>query len=513
MTKHPRFLWAARMTALAAVVASFGVRADALSPEALEDPVIQQHIARQIELTDANTALFAQVDTEKRDLTAEERKLVADNCNEVDRIQDEIALRVRVLAHARATNEPGQRRSPAGSGDNPAGASAGQSQTQAAGTRQATGAAGQSQPHVQTVALTQATHRAAMRGNNGFRNMGDFCNAVRAASMNGGSIDNRLQMAAASTIGSEGVGADGGFAVPPDYRQAIEVMVMGEQSLLAQCDQYPTSSNRVTVPTDETTPWGTSGVRAYWGAEAGVQNQSKPALKELTTVLHKLHALVPLTDELTSDGPLVSALITRKAGDAMQYKVTDAILNGNGVGQPLGILNSPCLVTAAAEASQVADTIHGLNIIAMWGRLPAAVRSRAVWIVNQDVEVKLMTIGLQIGPAAAGAATGGQLLYMPPGGLSGLPYGTLLGRPVIVTEAAKAIGDVGDIILAFLGGYFAPVKGGGLVGTTSMHLWFDQDLVAYKWTMRLGGQPWLQAAITRANGGNTLSHFIALAAR
>lgn len=47
----------------------------------------------------------------------------------------------------------------------------------------------------------------------------------------------------------------------------------------------------------------------------------------------------------------------------------------------------------------------------------------------------------------------------------------------------------------------------------SMHLWFDQDLVAFKWTLRVGGQPWLQAPVARKSGGNTLSHFVVLAAR
>jgi HK97 family phage major capsid protein len=277
-------------------------------------------------------------------------------------------------------------------------------------------------------------------------------------------------------------------------------------------DNYPTNSNRVTVPTDETTAWGTSGVRAYWAGEAAAMTQSKPALKDHTTVLHKLHALVPLSDELVSDAPFVASLVTRKAADALQYALNNAIINGTGVAQPLGILNAPSLVTVSAEASQTAATVHALNIIKMWGRVPGAVRARTVWLCNQDVEVMLMNLGLQVG-SPAGTMTGGMPLYMPPGGLSSAPYGTLLGRPIFTTEACKTIGTVGDIILAFMGGYFAPIKGGGPTGTVSMHLWFDQDLVAYKWTMRVGGQPWLQAAIARASGSNTLSHFVALAAR
>jgi HK97 family phage major capsid protein len=290
------------------------------------------------------------------------------------------------------------------------------------------------------------------------------------------------------------------------------VLVMGEDSLMSRADAIPTDSMTVTVPTDETTAWGTTGVRAYWGAEAGAMTQSKPALKDHTTRLHKLHALVPLSDELVEDAPMSSALITRKAGEALQFKVNDAIVNGTGVGQPLGILNAPSLVTVAAEGSQTAGTVHAKNIAKMWARMPASARGRAVWLANQDVESALMELGFQVG-SPSGTMTGGMPLFIPPGGLSALPYATLLGKPVITTEACAAIGTVGDIILAYLPGYFAPFKSGGVRSSVSMHLWFDQDLVAFKWTLRIGGQPWLQAAISRKSGSNTLSHFVALAAR
>jgi hypothetical protein len=46
-----------------------------------------------------------------------------------------------------------------------------------------------------------------------------------------------------------------------------------------------------------------------------------------------------------------------------------------------------------------------------------------------------------------------------------------------------------------------------------MHLWFDQDLTAFKFRMRVDGQPWLSTAISPLNGSNTMSAFVALATR
>ena len=485
--------WALRQAALKAFAAAFGIRADG------EDPTIAIHIARQEELVADSEAIIARAKAESRPLSAEDSKAIAFNSGEVERLQGEIDTLRTVAAQRQRLVEPQPRQVPSNSGDPRPDPDADPTQRpQARGT------------HLQTTQLPQP-RGGYSRDNGGFRDVSEFSHAVRRAAQGSG-LDQRLQNAL-STYGSEGVGADGGFAVPPEFRRDIQVLVMGEESLFSRCDNNPTDSNVVTVPTDETTAWGTSGVRAYWGAEAGTMTQSKLALKEHTTRLHKLHALVPMTEELMEDAPLAAALITRKAGEQMQFKLTDAIINGSGVGQPLGIMNSPCLVTVSKESSQVADTIHAKNIAKMWARMPGAVRSKSVWLVNQDVEPQMMELGFQVGPADSGTKTGGSLIYVPPGGLSASPYGTILGRPVITTEACAAIGDLGDIVFAFLGGYFAPFKSGGIKNSVSMHLWFDQDTTAFKWTMRVGGQPWLQAAVSRKNGSNTLSHFVTLEAR
>ena len=483
--------WALRQAALIAFAARFGIRADAA------DPIVETYLSRQEELVADSQAIIARADADKRPLTAEERTAVSNNTAEVERLQGEIDQRQQVSAQAARLRQPEPRLTPADAADpiEPA-----QSQRQP-----------QPRAQVQTQHLNQPRGNFS-RENGGFRNMAEFAHAVRRAASQQG-LDARLQNAAATTYGTEGIGTDGGFAVPPEYRREIQALVMGEDSLLSRCDANPTDSNQVTVPTDETTAWGTSGVRAYWGAEAVAMNQSKPALKDHTTRLHKLHALVPLSDELVEDAPMSSALITRKAGEALQFKVNDAIINGTGVGQPLGILNAPCLVTVSKEASQAADTVHAKNIAKMWARMPASARARAVWLANQDVESWLMELGFQVGNPAQNSFTGGVPLFIPPGGLSAAPYATLLGKPVITTEACPTIGDVGDLVLAFLPGYFAPFKTGGIRNDVSMHLWFDQDLVAFKWTLRVGGQPWLQSAIARKSGSNTLSHFVVLEAR
>lgn len=365
--------------------------------------------------------------------------------------------------------------------------------------------------------ITGGTYRNDDKGLWGFRDMGEWANAVARANRPGNpQMDERLrtELRADPDGANEAIDSEGGFAVPPDARRDINALIRGEDALLGRCDEITTGSNRLTVPTDESTPWGSSGIRAYWDSEQSQATQSKPSLQEVGVTLHKLRALAPVTDELLEDNSAMAAYLNRKAPEVLTYKINEAIVQGTGAGQPLGILNSGGKVEVAKVGSQVADTVVGVNVINMWSRLYAPSRPNAVWLINQDVEPELLTLQKQ-GKLDTGASTAdwGEALYMPAGGLSGAPYGTLFGRPVIPTQACETLGDAGDIILADLGQYLAPVKGGGIRQSSSIHLWFDWDVTAFKFSFRMGGQPWLSAPISPRDGSTTLSPFVTLAAR
>jgi HK97 family phage major capsid protein len=346
-------------------------------------------------------------------------------------------------------------------------------------------------------------------GTGGFKNFGEFAMCVRSA---GGdapdqSAVTRLQNAL-TTYGNEGTGADGGFIVPPDFRREIAVKVFGEESLITRTDQMITSSNNIVLPKDETTPYGTTGVQAYWEAEAGQKTQSKPVFGQNSVRLNKLIALVPVSDEMVEDAPQIDSYLRRKVPEVFSAKLNTAIISGTGVGQPLGILNSPALISVAKETSQAADTIYFNNIVNMWSRMRASSRQRAVWLTNQSIEPALLKLRFDQ------ASTVPIPAYLPPGGLSSSPFGTLLGRPVIPMEAMSALGDVGDIVFADLTQYLTVTKGQDIKTDVSIHLFFDYDVTAFRFVFRVAGQPWWNSPVTpQASGAATLGHFVALAER
>lgn len=349
-------------------------------------------------------------------------------------------------------------------------------------------------------AVISVTQNAAADPKRGFKHFGDFAQSVINAARHNGALDERLTIdaAAPATYGNESSGQDGGFLIPPEYATNIWTLSLSAENLLQYTDSYPVSGNSMVFPKDETTPWGTDGVRAYWQAEASVATPTKPKFGVTSMRLHKLMALVPLTDELISDAQSLSAYLSRKVSDSIRWKTNEAILYGSGAGQPLGALQSNAAVVVAKDSGQAANTVTTLNFAKMISRLPDGSFAKAFWLINNDVLPGLFTLTL-----------GNYPIYIPVGGLKDNPFGMILGRPAIVTQHAKALSAQGDVQLHDLS-YYRTISKGGMETAVSMHLYFDADATAFRTTFRMDGQPALVAPIKPANSSNNLSPFLQL---
>lgn len=463
------------------VGAAVRVFAEAVTIEGLED--------RLITLNQGMQAIQARADAENRDLTSEESATISAHFTEFENVEADIERRKRLAStNARLAQGTGRQTDATAVNQDPA------------GTRASAAASGRAP------ATTRPRVEDDRRG--GFRNFGEFAQSVKIAVRQGGNVDPRLTVLnAAPTASSEGVGADGGYAVPPEFRAAIMEKVMAEDSLIGRTDQLTSSSNSITIPKDETTPWqGTGGIQAYWEGENKQHTETKVALESTTIRLNKIVAMVKATDELMEDASALSSYITRKAPIKIDFKITDGIINGNGVGMPLGLIASACAVTVAKESAQTAQTVVFNNIAKMWARMYAGCRKGAIWLAQQDIEPQL--IGMQF-PGTGTAVP----VYLPPGGLSASPYGMLMGRPVIPMESCQALGTKGDLILTDLSTYLTAQKVAGMRQEVSIHLHFDYDVSTFKFVLRVAGQPWWTGPIVPANGSNNRSCTVMLADR
>jgi len=319
-----------------------------------------------------------------------------------------------------------------------------------------------------------------------------------------------FEIQAAVSGASEAVPADGGFLVGTDMSGAIAERAYNNNVLAPRADNYnlTTNANSIKILANDETSRATGsrhgGVRHYWTAEGGALTGSKPTWREANLKLNKGGVLFYSTDELLADAPLLQRKVEEYVADEIAFAVQDGMVNGDGAGKPLGILNGGSLVSVAKETGQVADTIVYENTVKMFARFWGS-DSNAIWIANRDIYPQLAVMNLAVG-------TGGAPVWIPANGAAGAPMSTLHGYPLIYIEQCPTVGDLGDLILCDFSQYYLAGKG-GIQAAMSIHVEFIDDETVFRWIHRIDGQPAWNSALTPYKGSATRSPFVALAAR
>jgi HK97 family phage major capsid protein len=351
-----------------------------------------------------------------------------------------------------------------------------------------------------------------------FKRFGDFLKAVRLNAMGEASYEERAQLLdhQQSNLKATGlntqVGAEGGFLVGPNDSKALADRMYSTGEILSRVQRDPVSanSNGMTMygidESSRATGSRFGGVRAYWASEGAAVTKSKPSFKEVNLKLLKLMAVAYATDEMLADSVFMESKIMSTVPLEMAFQAEDAIVNGSGAGQPLGILSSPALVTQTKEAGQAATTLVIGNLAKMWARLIASSQKNAVILINQDVISNLFAI------ISTGVSTnpGGQVFVQPPG--QGSPYFTYLGRPIVPVEYCATLGTVGDAIL-FDPSQYQLIDKGGVQSAVSMHVQFLTDEATWRFTYRVSGAPMWSSTLTPFKGSNTLSPYVVVETR
>lgn len=341
----------------------------------------------------------------------------------------------------------------------------------------------------------------------GFYCLGERLQAVARFRMTG-SIDPRLTNALGA---NESTPNDGGFLVGTDSETELMSKVYGSP-ILAGITRTPISGTsnmlKLKLLKENSRADGSrqGGVQAYWEGESQSTTASQREYEELELSLKKLMAVTYATSELLEDHAALESENSEGFNEEMTFKLENAVINGNGVGKPKGILNSSSKIEVAVESGQtLTNPLLYENIVKMYARLHPRSQMDAIWLVDQTLIPYLLFLSIPIG-------TGGAPVYVPSNGAADAPFGTLLGRPVIFTEHTQAKGTVGDIILWDPKSYRL-IEKGGFRAASSMHVAFLTDEMAFRYTYRSNGAPKWNQPLTPKNGGDTLSTIVTLAAR
>jgi len=305
-------------------------------------------------------------------------------------------------------------------------------------------------------------------------------------------------------------GEQGGVLVLPEFAPFIMEREY-TNDIFSRTNNFSVSGNTMSFPrvngTNRTTGQRDGGLRGYWTGEENLIATSKPSFDNTTLKLKKLAVAVFVTEEMLEDNSYVlQQWVARAVRREIDFMLGDACFRGNGVAQPLGFLNAPGTIEVEAQDGQDEFTVVSENILDMWARRVAGQpQDNLAWFVNQEVEAVLPKLVLGTGGNSA-------LTFMPAGGLSGSPYATLMGRPIVPSEFSEGLGTKGDIALCDFSQMLSISKG-GVQEAVSSEVEFLRDLLCYKFTIRVDAKPADDKAITPYKGTATQSPFITLANR
>jgi HK97 family phage major capsid protein len=179
----------------------------------------------------------------------------------------------------------------------------------------------------------------------------------------------------------------------------------------------------------------------------------------VTLTARKLALLGASSNELLDDAVSgFEAVYGASMIAAVSYFYDYYFLQGDGAGQPLGVLNDPALIVVTKESGQAANTILYQNVVKMFARLHPACLSSAVWIANSTTIPQLLAMQNIVANRANTENVGGSAVAVVTQNADGAM--SLLTRPIIFTEKLPVLSSQGDLLLADLSQYAVGLRRG-----------------------------------------------------
>jgi HK97 family phage major capsid protein len=302
-------------------------------------------------------------------------------------------------------------------------------------------------------------------------------------------------------------GSAGGFAVPTQFRATLMEVSPQEARIRPRAMVIPAGTppdSAITMPAlnqDGTNPANVyGGVEVNWIGEGVAKPETDATLREIKLEPQEVAGHVVLTDKLLRNWAAASAVIERLLRGAVISAEDFAFLSGNGVGKPLGLINSGA---AYAVNRATSNQITRADINSMTARILMRGGS-PVWLASQSVLPQLQNLRNDIGSPPTGD---GALVWNPD--LRDNAGNQLLGGyPILWNERSPQLGTKGDLVLTDLSHYLIK-DGSGPFVAASPHVKFTENKTVVKIFWNVDGQPWLTAPF-KQEGGYEVSPFVVL---
>jgi HK97 family phage major capsid protein len=302
---------------------------------------------------------------------------------------------------------------------------------------------------------------------------------------------------AAMKVLQEGQDTAGGFWVPPDIRNDLVKKMRGVTGVMNDVFAFTTGSDMVTFPKITYTGGDiyTSDVLPSWTAEApsaDISEATNPGAGKVQIPVHTLTAAIIVTRSLLEDAQFdILGYLSENLGENIGLYVDNALINGDGVGKPQGILKHPNAAVAVASggmlvlsgaAAAVAFGNSTTGIIGTEAALPPQYEAGAKWYAGKSTYAAIRSLNV---------GTANQPIWRPDESYPNATNGyapTLYGYPIAKDQFMPTVGASNTpLMLGQLKGYFMPQRVGMSIQVLNEVRALRDEVVLYA-RMRLGGQ-------------------------
>lgn len=315
-------------------------------------------------------------------------------------------------------------------------------------------------------------------------------------------FDAPLMAAAGSDEHSTQSDSYGGYLIPEGFRPDLLKLGMESDPTAGRVTTIPmtTPTLKLVARTDKDHSTSVSGgLTVSRRVETQQPTSSRAVIERISLDVTGQFGLSYASEEVLERSPIsFVSLLEMGFRDEYASAALDEKINGDGAGEPEGILNSPALISVTRNTS---SAIKGVDLVNMRTR---AYRygQRYIWMANHDCYPELVDVNL--------AASNSDNWLFHHGNGTDVPD-TLLGLPIFFTEYCAAMGTVGDILLVDWSQYLWATYGRDMRSAESIHVRFLNHERTFKFWTYNDGRGWWRSAFTPKNGANTLSPFVALA--
>jgi len=299
---------------------------------------------------------------------------------------------------------------------------------------------------------------------------------------------------------------DGGYLVPTKQRPGLLQVSLGEAIVRPRAFVIPAGNPpdaALDMPYLEQSGLTSQshgdlygGVWFGWTAEGATKTNTEISIGEVEYKPYEWSGYCVLTDKVMRNAKQLEAIVTQKYKEGMTAFEDYYFLQGTGVGQPLGVINSPATVTVTRNTTSV---ILFADIIGMMDQFMDS--PKAVWVINKACRSQIIALK---------DANNNSIWIQ--GNIAKAIPDVLAGIPIIWTYKVPAVGTKGDIGLYDFSKYI--IKDGyGPAFDKSKHVYFLSNRTALKMFGNVDGKPWLKGSLTADDNSTEISPFVVLSTK